>query len=116
MNKSPDNIWIDPRVLKTMATERDPSYHADQVQYIRADIVKDKVDKARNQIIDTIPEEFVISIQTVSLQTVSLQAGELKVDSVLALTNLGRIFQEERPGVWVKYRGPEFPKIQSFSP
>ena len=111
MSNTPETIWIDPRVLKTMATERDPSYHADQVQYIRADIVKGKVDKARDQIIDTIPEEFVIQIIGITQKV-----GNLQNDSVLALTNVGRLFYEEAPGIWKSYEGPKFPEFQSFSP
>jgi hypothetical protein len=102
MSELPDNIWIDPRVLKTMSTERDPNYQADQVQYIHADIVREKVSKARNQIIDTIPAEFVVQVQGITHKVGSLQS-----DSVLALTNLGRLFYEDAPGIWKPYGGPD---------
>lgn len=81
----PEQVFLDKRVVARMADQ--PTEGADEVMYIRSDIVQDMV-LSKN------PAEFFIQI------------SQTEDGTITALTNYGAIW-EQLSGVWEEVPGPD---------
>lgn len=94
---APEQVWIDERVARGMAGEKDlelAERGIEQVCYVRDDVAADMVRQAAAHQ----PDEFIVSIWG--------RRNERNQDRVVALTNHGRVFVEVTGG-WRELPGPE---------
>jgi hypothetical protein len=91
MTDNPPEIYLDPRVAKTIPQEpAGPDSQREQVRYFSAVRVKELIDMARGG------PEFIIQITTPP-----------KSSAIFALTNYGRIFQRSSNNSWKPVEGPD---------
>lgn len=113
MTDTPDRIWLDERVAKTMPDEPNKSLAetgVNQVAYIKVTAAKADKDRLRQDLIKQIPEEFVVqvAITAVPLGLVDDEGLPLPTKPlVIAVTNLGRMFQHVEPHDWIEIPGPD---------
>lgn len=84
---APPIIYIDERIARGLAQEKDPELAergVDQIRYIAQERVTELVRAAGG------PDELIIQIQNVGQHV-----GEVGIDNLIALTNHGRLFAAE---------------------
>lgn len=91
LQKTPDEVWIDVRVAKTMPDQPKPEFDENQVRYFSADRVRELVQMAKGG------PEFFIQITT-----------DTTDGGITGLTNYGRIFFAQKPGEWIPVDVPNF--------
>jgi len=113
MSNAPERIWLDERVAKQMPAEPNPSLASDginQIAYIKVTTALEQKNKLRDELISQIPEEFVIQVTATSVpQFLPDEQGFPQVTKplVIAVTNLGRLFQHVEPHDWLEIPGPD---------
>lgn len=89
----PDEIWLQKRILHNIATEKDPEAAAsgvDQVRYISEARFLEFAAQTQP------PAEHIIQIISRAHRV-----GTIQNDEVIALTNLGRLFELDKDEGWV---------------
>jgi hypothetical protein len=92
---APPIVWIDERIARGLAQEKDPELAergVDQIRYIAQDRVNELVRSAHG------PDEFIVQIST--------RVNERADQRLVALTNYGRLFCEVTGG-WKELALPE---------
>lgn len=107
-DNAPDLIWIDERVAKTLPTEKAESLR--QVPYIKRTVAQANSLKLREELIRQIPQEFVVQIAVTAIPLGLVDDEGLPMPTkplVIAVTNLGRLFQHVEPHDWIEIPGPD---------
>ncbi len=107
-DNAPDLIWLDERVAKTLPTEQATALS--QVPYIKRSVAQADKNKLRDELISQIPEEFVVHVTATAIPQGLIDDDGLPVGTkplVIAVTNLGRLFQHVEPHDWIEIPGPD---------
>jgi hypothetical protein len=112
MNDTPERIWLDERIAKQMPAEPNPSLAdngINQIAYIKVTTALADKNKLRDELMSQIPEEFVIQVTATSVPQLLPYEDNLTVSKplVIAVTNLGRMFQHVEPHDWLELPGPD---------
>jgi len=113
MTDTPDRIWLDERVAKQMPDEPNKSLadnQINQIAYIKVTAAQADKNKLRDELIRQIPEEFVVQIAVTAVPLGLVDDDGLPLPTkplVIAVTNLGRLFQHVEPHDWIEIPGPD---------
>lgn len=107
---TPSKIYLDPRVAMTLKPEPDPDKldrNIKELCYISVERATELVRDAQEKAQASIPAEYVVQLQA-NQSWAPVMGGETAPGAplVLALTNLGRIFQAIGDNDWLELPGP----------
>ena len=110
MSNTPNRIWLDERVAKTLPDEPNKNLDSNQIAYMKVTLAHEEKRKLREELIRQIPEEFVVQVAVTAIPLGLLDEEGLPMPTkplVIAVTNLGRLFQHVEPHDWIEIPGPD---------
>lgn len=112
MSNAPDRIWLDERIAKTLPDQPNQDLadkRVNQIAYMKVTLAHEEKRKLREELVRQIPEEFVVQVAVTAVPLGLVDDEGLPLPTkplVIAVTNLGRMFQHIEPHDWIEIPGP----------